>query len=173
MTLTVRLTTSQHMALLDLLGEAVRRVAAGEGTEVYIDCTNNIETTPADLLNAVIQSPLGAVERIARVAHEVNRAYCQALGDTSQPAWEDAPDWQKNSAIGSVNNVLEDPAMTPERQHQLWLAHKEHDGWTYGPVKDPSAKQHPCFVSYGQLPLEQRAKDYLACAVVRALASAQ
>jgi hypothetical protein len=30
------------------------------------------------------------LEQIARVAHEVNRAYCQALGDQSQPAWEDA-----------------------------------------------------------------------------------
>lgn len=27
---------------------------------------------------------------IARVAHEVNRDYCQALGDDSQPAWENA-----------------------------------------------------------------------------------
>jgi hypothetical protein len=31
------------------------------------------------------------IEEIAKVAHEVNRAYCQALGDFSQPKWEDAP----------------------------------------------------------------------------------
>lgn len=36
----------------------------------------------------------GIVEQIARMAHEANRAYCQALGDDSQPAWEDAPEWQ-------------------------------------------------------------------------------
>lgn len=30
--------------------------------------------------------------QIAQVCHEVNRAYCQALGDDSQPAWDDAPD---------------------------------------------------------------------------------
>jgi hypothetical protein len=29
---------------------------------------------------------------IARACHEVNRAYCQALGDNSQPAWEDGPE---------------------------------------------------------------------------------
>ena len=34
-------------------------------------------------------------EDIARVAHQVNKAYCEALGDTSQPDWENAPDWQK------------------------------------------------------------------------------
>ncbi len=41
-------------------------------------------------------------EQIARVAHEVNRAYCQALGDNSQPAWEDAPQWQRDSAMLGV-----------------------------------------------------------------------
>lgn len=35
------------------------------------------------------------LDKIARVCHEVNRAYCQALGDNSQPAWEDAPAWQR------------------------------------------------------------------------------
>ena len=38
-------------------------------------------------------------EQIARVCHEVNRAYCRAIGDESQPAWEDAPDWQQRSAV--------------------------------------------------------------------------
>ena len=30
----------------------------------------------------------------AKTAHEVNRAYCQGLGDYSQLHWEEAPDWQ-------------------------------------------------------------------------------
>src|SRR5438105_262770 len=37
------------------------------------------------------------VEACARAAHEVNRAYCLALGDASQVAWEDAPEWQRSS----------------------------------------------------------------------------
>lgn len=37
-------------------------------------------------------------EKIARVAHEVNKAYCEALGDMSQPVWEEAPEWQRASA---------------------------------------------------------------------------
>lgn len=37
------------------------------------------------------------IENVAKVCHEVNRAYCQALGDDSQIVWESAPDWQKNS----------------------------------------------------------------------------
>ena len=38
-------------------------------------------------------------ENIAKVAHETNRSFCQTLGDWSQPTWENAPDWQKESAI--------------------------------------------------------------------------
>lgn len=30
------------------------------------------------------------MDRIAKMAHEVNRAYCQSIGDNSQLPWEDA-----------------------------------------------------------------------------------
>ncbi|MCP3995059.1 MAG: hypothetical protein GY722_08335 [bacterium] len=109
------------------------------------------------------------VREIARVCHEVNRGYCQALGDNSHPSWEDAPDWQKESAIQGVHNILNFPGTTPEESHESWLAEKEADGWKYGEKKDPAAKTHPCFVPYGDLPLDQRAKDYIFGAVVRSL----
>lgn len=108
-------------------------------------------------------------EQIARVCHEVNRAYCASLGDASQVAWEAAPDWQKASAVAGVQMILNDPATTPEQSHESWLAQKTADGWTYGPVKDAEKKEHPCFVPYHELPESQRAKDYLFGAVVRAL----
>ncbi len=41
-------------------------------------------------------------EEIARVCHEVNRALCEAFGDHSQPAWADAPEWQRQSTITGV-----------------------------------------------------------------------
>lgn len=104
---------------------------------------------------------------IARVAHEVNRAYCQALGDHSQLAWEDAPDWQKKSAVGGVLFHIANPEAGPDHSHIEWL--KEKVGWKYGPVKDPEKKEHPCFVPYDLLPVEQQAKDYLFRGVVHAL----
>lgn len=110
------------------------------------------------------------VEQIARIAHEVNRAYCRAIGDASQPPWEEAPEWQRESAISGVSHHLERPR-TPEESHDLWSAEKIRDGWSYGPVKDPEKKEHPCLVPYGELPLEQRVKDYLFGAVVNALRS--
>lgn len=105
---------------------------------------------------------------IARLAHEVNRAYCQALGDLSQPLWVDAPDWQKASAIAGVKHVYENPDAKPEDSHSSWMAMKLSEGWSYGPVKDPALKQHPCMVPYAELPAEQQAKDHIFLAVVKA-----
>lgn len=110
------------------------------------------------------------IEACARAAHEANRAYCIALGDASQPPWEQAPDWQRASAMASVSGAL--MGNTPEQSHEGWMRQKLADGWTYGPTKDPAKKEHPCMVSYAELPPEQRAKDALFLAVVRATATA-
>lgn len=109
------------------------------------------------------------VVEIAKVAHEVNRAYCNAIGDNSQPSWEDAPQWQKDSAIAGVNYHKANPDAKPSDSHESWLRQKEAEGWKFGPVKNPETKEHPCFVPYDQLPLEQKVKDYLFIAVVRSL----
>jgi hypothetical protein len=106
---------------------------------------------------------------IARVCHEVNRAYCAALGDHSQGAWEDAPEWQRVSAVAGVNAIIANPLTTPEQSHEGWLSQKVADGWVYGPVKNADAKEHPCMVPYAELPPAQRVKDHLFGAVVRSL----
>lgn len=109
------------------------------------------------------------IEQIARVCHEVNRAYCASLGDHSQPSWEDAPYWQRASAINGVCYTIEHPDAKPSDSHDSWLAEKRAAGWKYGPVKNSETKEHPCFVPYEELPQEQKVKDHLFQAVVRAL----
>jgi hypothetical protein len=112
------------------------------------------------------------IEQIARLAHETNRAYCESLGDHSQPSWDHAPEWQRTSAVNGVQFHVDllskgiTPA--PSSAHDAWLEDKRRDGWKYGPVKDAAKKEHPCFVPYEQLPVEQRLKDYLFSAVVAA-----
>ena len=108
------------------------------------------------------------LEQIARVAHEVNRAYCQAIGDNSQQKWEDAPEWQRVSARMGVDlHTMGD--FGPEASHVSWMKQKLDDGWTYGPVKDPDKKEHPCLVSFDDLPVDQQAKDFIFRGVVHAL----
>ena len=111
-----------------------------------------------------------AIPNIARAAHEVNRAYCIALADLSQVPWDEAPEWQRESAIKGVEGVL--AGNTPEQSHQCWLNEKERTGWKYGPVKDADKKEHPCMVPYDQLPEEQKAKDHLFVTVVDSMARA-
>lgn len=129
------------------------------------DTTRRTSTTPdAPRLDADI------IEQCARAAHEVNRAYCQALGDMSQPEWAAAPEWQKKSAINGAIAALKNPGQTPKQSHESWLAEKEADGWKWGASKDPEHKQHPCMVPYEKLSPEQRAKDSIFVSVVRSVA---
>ena len=73
--------------------------------------------------------PTVRIEEIARVCHEVNRAYCAGTGDTSQVAWEQAPQWQRDSACNGVRYALTNAGATPESMHDSWLAEKRAAGW--------------------------------------------
>lgn len=106
---------------------------------------------------------------IAEICHEANRYYCKSIGDDSQPSWEEAPEWQKESALAGVVSILNGVVTSPEQSHVSWLMMKLDDGWGWGPVKDLENKKHPCMVSYGRLPEEQKAKDTLFFSIVRGL----
>lgn len=108
---------------------------------------------------------------IAAACHEMNRVYCQFLGDDSQLPWADAPDWQRTSAVHGVEFRLANPDAPDSASHDNWMAEKVADGWVYGEVKDPEKKTHPCIVPFDQLPKEQQLKDVLFGAVVRAMTS--
>lgn len=105
---------------------------------------------------------------IAHVCHEANRAL-QVIADdpTPSPAWDEAPEWQRVSAIAGV--VEAQNGATPEELHTKWCEYKRGQGWTYGPEKSEATLTHPCLVPYEELPEEQRIKDALFNAVVNAL----
>lgn len=110
-----------------------------------------------------------SVEAIATVCHEANRAYCQTLHDASQLPWSTCPQWQRDSAILGVEFIRDNPDAPASASHDSWLEQKRREGWSYGEVKDPDKKQHPCFLPYEELPAEQQAKDALFGAICRAL----
>lgn len=106
---------------------------------------------------------------IACVCHAANKAWCEANGDTSQLPWDEAPQWQRDSAIKGVEFRLNNPDAPESAQHDAWAADKTADGWVYGEVKDPEAKTHPCLVPFDQLPELQQKKDKLFQAIVDSL----
>lgn len=159
-----------------VLKNGIRQVSAAAGDTIIRGENGDLEAMPAGAFTALFQvaedqSTLNGhrIAAIARVCHEVNRAYCLTLGDASQQPWQDAPGWQRESAIDGVKFRLTNPAAPPSASHDNWLQHKAADGWTYGPEKDAEKKTHPCMVPFDALPLEQQAKDYLFAAVVSAL----
>lgn len=109
---------------------------------------------------------------IAKIVHTINAAYCLSQGDDSQKPWDEAPEWQKESAVKGVEFVLANPDAPESATHDSWLAQKTADGWVYGEEKDEEAKTHQCIVPFEELPAEQKAKDYIFRATVKAVAEA-
>ena len=149
-------------------GGATANSGGGPGPIKAPPGQNSAETPPGS--DAPLKGLAVDLEEIARVAHEVNRAYCAALGDTSQLPWNDAPQWQRDSAVLGVKLHTGQPNASAAASHESWMAQKVADGWVFGPEKRPDLKQHPCIVPFDALPREQQAKDFIFRGVVHALA---
>ncbi len=93
-----------------------------------------------------------SIEACARAAHEVNRAYCIAIGDDSQSTWEHAPKWQRDM-ITTIGQKIDGALLGQDEGGALFVGTKK-------------------MVPYASLPPAQRAKDALFLAVVRATAEA-
>ena len=112
---------------------------------------------------------LKKIQKIARICHNVNKAYCESLGDNSQPSYDDASEDIMESARAGVIKVISNPCIMPEDIHNEWVYYKMLEGWTRGNKKDSIMKTHPCILPYNELPKEQKAKDYIFIAIVRQL----
>lgn len=119
--------------------------------------------------NNVWASHQARVTSIARMCHEANKAWCEINSDLSQKHWNEAEQWQRDSAITGVQFRLDNPDAEESAQHDAWSKDKIDAGWVYGDTKDAEKKTHPCLVSFNKLPLFQQKKDKLFCAIVDAL----
>jgi RyR domain-containing protein len=114
-----------------------------------------------------------AIDVIAQVCHEANRAYALATGeplDQVHPSWPQAPEPIRESERRGVYTALD--CATPRELHEAWLRSQRANGWTYGPVRDNAAKVHPLLVDYDDMPAVARRKDALFHAIVNALKEA-
>jgi hypothetical protein len=103
---------------------------------------------------------------IARVLYEVNRAYCTAIGDSVPPPWEQASLEDIEAWANGVEFHMGVPFEPASLGHENWLELRKAQGWVYGPVTDHERKIHSCLVPFDELPAEQKAKDYIAQAIV-------
>ena len=107
--------------------------------------------------------------QIAVMCHQTNKSWCEINGDYTQKNWEEAEQWQRDSAIAGVNFRLNEPQAGPAVQHNAWMADKLEDDWVFGEVKNVALKTHPCIVPYTELPEFQKKKDALFIGIVNAL----
>lgn len=115
----------------------------------------------------------GTIEKMAKVCHEINKAYCEALGDDSVLPWDVAPTHQKLTVTNGVMFHIENLDATASASHDNWLTEKEVTGWVYGKEKDETIKTHPCMMPFDELPVDQQAKDHLFRQTVHSLMGMQ
>lgn len=110
------------------------------------------------------------IEDLARACHEINKIYCESIGDFSHPHWEDAPEWQKESHINAVeSHFLYGSEIPPNKLHDLWLYDKLKSGWKYGIEKNTELKTHPNLLPYENLKKEDKFKDVLSAKIISTL----
>lgn len=117
---------------------------------------------------------------IAHICHEANRALQIEQHDPTipvSPSWDDLDEETRQSAIQGVVAHLRSiqetgQPLSAEASHEEWVRFKLTHGWTLGPVKDETLKQHPLLVPYEDLPPAQQVKDRLFASTVLALAPA-
>lgn len=109
-------------------------------------------------------------DEIGQISHAANRELQLILNNPNNPVappWVECSEETRQSVVAGVKAALS--GMGPEELHDLWCKTRYDQGWRYGPVKDESLKTHPCLISYGDLPAEEKLKDSLFYYIVGAL----
>lgn len=106
---------------------------------------------------------------IARIAHEANRALCEANDDLSQQPWLVAAAWQRESSLEAVRFHRENPTAPVSATHDRWMKERLDAGWQYAPVTNRDIKQHADLVPHSELSPFAQAKDALQKAICLAL----
>ena len=112
---------------------------------------------------------LFSIEDVAKIIHQANKALCESQNDLSQKDYEEAEQWQKDSAIDGIKYFINNPNTPASALHQKWMDIKIADGWKYGEIKDAEKKTHPCILPFERMPRNQQAKDYMFIALCKAL----
>jgi len=118
-----------------------RDLCHGEGWSVPYDMDY------ADLPDDVKADNIAAAARIPRVLALVGLAVVS----------EERPSTLPRAKVLSIMEA--NMELLAECEHDGWREQKERDGWSYSPVRDDAARQHPCLVRYATLSDEEKEKD--------------
>jgi hypothetical protein len=104
----------------------------------------------------------------AKVNHEVMVALAHFYGDDPKVPWDKMTEDEKHHCFVGVKAITDNPKITPNEIHEVWMKERLAEGWRYGPVLDPVKKTSPCLTSYLELPDKDKMKDHIFIAIVKA-----
>lgn len=102
----------------------------------------------------------------AKITNAVNNALRMHFNEPANPNWEELDEESKHRALVGIAKAAENPDMTPQECHKLWIESMAADGYRYGEEIDYVRKEHPAMVPYVQLPEPQKLKTQLFLAIV-------
>ena len=107
---------------------------------------------------------------IARIVHEALRGFQVWLEDPcpAQP-WDTLDEEQREAVTNTVRLIQR--GFPYDYVHQIRVDRMKEEGWTWGNVKVPEAKHHPCIVSWDLLPFWEQQEVVLAFHVVQGVVS--
>lgn len=73
-----------------------------------------------------------------------------------------APKPIPTDGITLSTDILELRERMAEHSHDVWAAQRIAEGWTYGPRRNDTTKEHPCLVPYADLPESEKEYDRTA-----------
>lgn len=106
------------------------------------------------------------VTSIAKMCHEVNRAYCAALREDTK-SWDELSEKEQEVILGRVAFHILYPESKPSASHDNWMIKMLSDGWKYGKSHNIAEKTHPSLKPFHHLPTEQQAKDHIFQKIVQ------
>lgn len=106
------------------------------------------------------------VTNVARIAHEVDRAYLMTIGGNVGEPWEKASADDRDGVVMTVR-AMSVGHVTPRSTHEAWVTEMIRNGWRRGETYSTKKKTHPNIGDYDELPPEVRARDAILAAVVR------
>lgn len=112
-------------------------------------------------------APLKLISRLAQAVSEANSVYRQYATNEPGRPWMTMTNDEQRELVLAVGRTLELRTDTPEACHVEWMKVREAEGWKYGEVLNPEAKESPYMMPWDQLIPEGKAKAELYLAILK------
>lgn len=117
-------------------------------------------------LDHIPEEHMEQIKAIAKMCHEVHRAYTAVMRDPLKH-WHELEQQDKDAVIEHVAFLILNVEAEAKAWHDAWVAKMIVAGWKYGPKRSVKSKTHEHLKPFHHLPEKQQVKDALFHSVVK------